>query len=118
MSQSSSQATQFYTEVAKNRKLYTIRDKEGFPAPINSEGERAQPFWSSKSRVEIIIKNVKAYSGFEVVELEWDIFTERWVPGLTKDKILVGVNWSGENVTGYDIQPIEVQKNVEANIAT
>ena len=118
MSQSASQAVQFYREVAEIRKLYTIRDKDGFPAPKNPEDKRSQPFWSSKARVEKIIKNVQAYSGFEVVELTWDIFTERWVPGLTNDGILVGVNWSGEKATGYDIEPKEVKENVEAYLAT
>ncbi len=117
MTQSSSQAAQFYREVADNRKLYTIRDKDGYPAPKNSDGYRAQPFWSSRSRVEKVINNVDAYSRFEIVTLTWEVFTEKWVLGLTDDHILVGINWSGEIATGHDIQPKEVQSNVEANFA-
>jgi len=118
MSQSASQATKFYEEVAVHRKVWTIRDAGGFPAPLNSEGVRSQPFWSSLSRVEITINNVPAYSGFEPVEISWETFAQRWVPGLSKDGILVGVNWSGKNATGYDLAPDLVKKYVESHIAT
>jgi len=105
-------STAFYKEVAQNCCLWTIRDESGFPAPFNNDGKRAQPFWSSKSRVERIIANVEAYSGFEPVELKLQIFLERWIPGLTKDGILIGVNWSGNSATGFDISPSQVAENI------
>lgn len=113
MSQSASQAAIFYREVAASGRLWTVRDSDGFPAPKNSSGQRAQPFWSSLSRVQKIIGSVPAYSGFEPVELEWSVFESRWVPGLSKDGLLVGVNWSGPKATGYDVEPEQVAKNVQ-----
>jgi len=65
-----------------------------------------------------MIENVKSNSGFEMVELARDMFTERGVPGLTKDRILVGANCSSDSATGFGIQPIGVQENVETYIAT
>ena len=118
MSQSASQASEFYKQVALSKKLWTVSDENGFPAPLNSEGRRAQPFWSSLSRAQKIIDTVKAYSGFEPYELSWNDFSKKWVPGLTNDGILVGVNWSGQNATGYDIEPETVKSNVEAQIDT
>jgi len=112
MSQSASQAAIFYREVADSGRLWTIRDSGGFPAPTSSGGRRAQPFWSSLSRVEKIINTVPAYSGFEPVELEWSVFENRWIPGLSRDRILVGVNWSGPKAIGYDVEPEQVAKNV------
>ena len=103
--QSASQADAFYREVAQTGVVWTVRDDDGFPAPFNGEGSRAQPFWSSRSRVERIIQTVPAYKDFVPVEIELGAFLERWVPGLTKDGILVGVNWSGARATGYDIAP-------------
>ena len=117
MTQSASQASAFYKEVASTRIVWTIRDAGGFPAPLNSDGKRSQPFWSSLSRVKKIIQNVDAYSNFEPVEIQWDAFSERWVSGLKSDGILVGVNWSGNRATGYDLDPEEVKKNVECQIA-
>ena len=106
--QSSSQAATFYREVADGGLVWTVRDKDGFPAPLNADGARAQPFWSSRTRVERIISAVSAYQGFIPVEIELSVFLARWVPGLTKDGILVGVNWTGGRATGYDIAPAQV----------
>ena len=109
MSISSMHAQKFYEDVAHNLKVFTIKDNSGYPAPKTPDGKRAQPFWSSKSRAEKIIENVPAYKMFTVVEISWNEFKEEWVPDLTKEKLLVGINWSGKGAKGYDLEP----KNVE-----
>ena len=114
MSQASSQAWAFYREVAKTRTVWTVRDAGGYPAPRTESGRRAQPFWSTRSRVERIIKAVPAYAGFVPEEISWESFCSAWVPGLTRDQLLVGVNWSGKRAVGYDMEPAELQRNVEA----
>jgi len=113
MSQAASQASAFYKQVAKGKRVWTVRDDNGYPAPMTSSGQRAQPFWSSLARVKKIIKTAPAYSKFRPHEISWEDFTQKWVPGLTKDKLLVGVNWSGSKAVGYDLQPIDIQRNVE-----
>jgi len=116
MTQAASQAWAFYRDVAKNQKVWTIRDEGGFPAPKNGEGKRSQPFWSSLSRVEKIIETVPAYAGFEPYEISWSDFCRAWVPGMTKDGLLMGVNWSGKRALGYDLEPKKVQESVDALI--
>ena len=116
MSQAASQAWAFYREVAKTRTVWTVRDEGGFPAPLTSDGRRAQPFWSSRSRVERIIKTVPAYAVFEPYELSWEDYCKTFVPSLMKDGIKVGVNWSGKRAVGYDLEPERLQQNVEALI--
>ena len=74
------------------------------------------PFWSSLSRVKLIIKRVPAYSVFEPHEITWEVFRDRWLPGLKKDGVLVGVNWSGERAKGYDLDSEWVRKAVEIQI--
>lgn len=120
MGQSASQAAAFYKEVGKNKKLWTCKDEGGVPAPLKSDGRRAMPFWSSLSRVQKIIKTVPAYKVFEPLELSWESFVKDWAPGLKKDGLLVGLNWSGANATGYDIEPNDVVSNTNhyANTAT
>ncbi len=116
MGQSASQAQAFYGEVAKNRQVWTIRDAGGFPAPVTASGKRAQPFWSSLSRVQKVISTVSAYSGFEPYELSWDEFRAKWVPGLERNGLLIGVNWSGKNAAGYDVDPRSAEAAVEVQI--
>jgi hypothetical protein len=116
MGQSASQAHAFYREVAKNRQLWTCRDAGGFPQPKTSFGGRAQPFWSSLSRVQRIIKNVPAYGVFVPHELTWTEFLSKWVHDLKSHGVKVGVNWSGKGAVGYDLEPDDVVKAVEACI--
>jgi hypothetical protein len=116
MGQSASQAHTFYRDVGKNRRLWTCRDDGGFPQPETSFGCRAQPFWSSLSRVQRIIKNVPDYGIFVPHELTWDEFLTKWVPDLKAHGVKVGVNWSGKGAVGYDLEPDDVVKAVEAYI--
>ena len=115
MSQAASQAWAFYREVAKTRVVWTVRDEGGFPT-VTSSGKQAQPFWSSRSRVERIIKSVPAYSGFKPYEVSWEDFCSKWVPDFVKDGLMVGVNWSGKRAVGYDIEPENLVRSVEAII--
>ena len=116
MSQAGSQAWAFYREVAVSRVMWTVEDDVGYPQPMTADGYRAQPFWSSRSRVEKIVATVPAYSVFRPAEVSWDEFCREWVPDLTRSGVRVGVNWSGQRATGYDIEPEQVQRNVQAVI--
>ena len=106
----------FYRDVAANRHVWTVKEERGFPAPRNSTGVRAQPFWSSLSRVERIIRTAPAYSAFQPYEITWDQFRDHWIPLLTRDGMKVGVNWSGKRVAGFDLDPAFVQRWIEYEI--
>jgi hypothetical protein len=108
MSNAASQAAMFYSDVVVRGYVYTLRDASGYPAP-DGDGGRAMPFWSSRTRVEKIIKTVPAYQNFEPVELELSTFIERWLPGLERDGLKVGVNWSGPRASGHDVEPQNVR---------
>lgn len=116
MSSSGAQAAAFYRDVAQGQRLWTIRDKRGFPAPKGAGGFRAQPFWSSLSRVQKIIRTVPAYARFEPVEIPWTEFRDRVLPDLRRSKLRVGVNWSGPAASGFDLDPDWVQHSVEVEI--
>ena len=116
MGQSASQAHAFYRDVAKTKTVWTIKDAGGYPAPVTSSGKRSQPFWSTRSRIERIKKAAPDYAEFEPVEISWDDFRDNWLTKLEQDGLLVGVNWSGKNVTGYDLDPPWVRSAVEACI--
>jgi len=111
---SSAHATAFYSEVAASKVIWTIRDAAGFPAPKSTSSGRAMPFWSSESRATLVVNNVSAYGGFNVVAISLEEFLSRWVPGLENDGLLAGLNWSGERATGYDVFPGDLLLNLEA----
>jgi hypothetical protein len=74
------------------------------------------PFWSSSSRARKIIKMVPAYAGFERHEISWDDFRDEWLPGMERDGLLVGGNWTVPKAKGYDLPPGFVRDAVEARI--
>src|SRR6266480_6403907 len=96
MSDSATQAHTFFDEVARTRKVWTIRDDGGYPVPRASLGMPARPFWSSLSRVNRILKAVPAYRRFAPEEVSWEAFRDTWVPSLERDGLHVGVNWGGK----------------------
>lgn len=116
MSSSEIQAKAFYKQVASTRSVWTIRDEAGIPVPESDDGSRAMPFWSSRSLAELIIRNVEDYNGFHPMEISWEDFRDKWVPGMTKDGLLAGVNWSGATASGLDMMPAELVKYVETAI--
>ena len=105
MTISGAQATAFFEEVVREQQVWTIRDNDGFPAPLGSDGLRSMPFWSLSSRAERIISNVQEYAGFEKVEIPLNEWQSKWLPGLERDGLRVGLNWSGNRATGYDVEP-------------
>jgi Protein of unknown function (DUF2750) len=111
---SAAQADAFYREVLKDRAIWTIRDAGGYPAPVTSSGQRAQPFWSKRSRAQRILDTSTAYASFDIVEIALEDWRERWLPGLERDGLLVGFNWSGHHATGYDLTPADVLRNLDA----
>lgn len=70
------------------------------------------PFWSLRSRAERVIGNVAAYEGFVVFEVSLEEFRSRWLTGLERDGLLVGLNWSGPSATGYDLAAVDVERNL------
>jgi hypothetical protein len=118
MSAAAMHAQAFYREVAASRVLWGIRDSEGFPAPAGGDGQRAMPFWSSERRARTVIRAVDAYGAFVPVRIDWESFCSRWLPGLIRDDLRVGVNWSGPRATGYDVDPKDLKANVEAAFLT
>lgn len=108
MSTSAAQAAAFYEEAVRERAVWGVRDSAGFPAPVNGSGERSMPFWSLRSRAERVVQQVPAYADFEVVEVPLDAFLDHWLPGLERDGLRVGLNWSGRSASGYDVPATEV----------
>jgi hypothetical protein len=111
---SAAQAVAFYTEALAHGQVWGVRDANGFPAPLNGEGVRAMPFWSTKSRAERVVAKVPAFAGFEPVEVPLDQWRADWLTRLERDGFLVGLNWAGDRAQGYDVAPADVLRNLAA----
>lgn len=114
MSISAAHASAFFAEVIEHGEVFTVEDEGGVPAPRNRSGLRAMPFWSRESRARRVIETVPAYSAFVPVRLTLSEFRELWIPDLSSNGMQIGVNWSGEGATGYDLMPAEVLAGLDA----
>src|SRR5437868_4516424 len=114
MSFSAAHADSFYREVLREGQVWAIKDDNGFPAPSRRDGQRAMPFWSLRSRAESIIDRVEAYARFVPEAITLNVWRERWLVGLAKDGIQVGLNWSGSDATGFDLAAADVARNLAA----
>jgi Protein of unknown function (DUF2750) len=117
MSQAASQYAAFARDVAAHRRVWTVCDDGGYPAPMTASGRRSWPFWSNLARVRRILATVPAYAGFRPVEISWEAFRDDWLAEIESDGLLVGVNWSGPRAVGYDVEPAAVRARVEREIA-
>ena len=111
---SAAQSAAFFREAVREGSVWTVSDEGGYPAPLTSGGQRAQPFWSLRSRAERILTRVPAYAGFVPEEITLDVFRQKVLPDLERHGLLVGVNWSGPRATGYDMSPAEVSRYLGA----
>jgi uncharacterized protein DUF2750 len=106
MSQSGSQAAAFYREIARHRLVWYVTDDVGRPAPMTSSGKRAAPYWSALARArraaEIWGQGLRAES------MPLCTWQERELPGLAQDGFLVGINWTGGRLVGWDFTVDEV----------
>ncbi len=113
MSLSAAQAQAFFTELGSDGSVWTVEDDDGVPAPQGANGRRSMPFWSRRSRAERVILQVPEYAGFRPLEVPRADFESRWLPGLERDGLSVGLNWSGSGATGYDLTPAEVRARLD-----
>lgn len=75
------------------------------------------PFWSKRSRARGVVDRVEAFRQFDVVMVPLDEWRERWLPGLERDGLRVGLNWSGNRATRYDLEPAAVLERLGAEPA-
>ena len=106
-------AHKFFKEVASTNSVWTLGHGES-PVFIESSGTRVQPLWSSRKRVEKIVATAKGYEKCTILGMDWSQFESMWIEHLSKEGVLLGINWSGPNANGYEMLPRLVAESVRA----
>jgi len=101
MSIAAAQYSKFMTQVAADGKVFTFTQEGDFLVYPMKKAE-VIPFWSSRQRLLKIQAVLPKYQKFQIEELSIESFLEQ-LPNLEKEKVRIGVNWSGKNLTGYDV---------------
>ncbi len=112
MSISAAQASKFYEQVVRDGKVFTLEDPEGFLVfPIRDI--EVIPFWSSLSRVEKVQSTMPEYAKYSIHTKPFEEFYDETLPWLEELKIHIGVNWSGERLSGYDVPVNELRVSLD-----
>jgi hypothetical protein len=110
MSIAAAQYDKFKEQVVTEERVFTFTDAgELLVYPLPS-GETV-PFWSSRTRLETIQKKVPKYRRWQVTEMAFAEFWRR-LDQLADERVHVGVNWSGESLTGYNVPVSELREGL------
>lgn len=110
MSQSASQAAAFFREVARHRVVWFVRDDQGSPAPRNADGRRTLPYWSSEARGRRAA-DVWGH-GLRAASMPLDTWRREELARLADEEHLVGVNWTGPRLVGWEFTVAEVENRL------
>jgi hypothetical protein len=109
--QSASQAAAFFREIARHRLAWFVRDDQGSPAPKTESGKRVFPFWSSQARAR------RAASiwggGLRAESVPLDAWRSAVLPDLADDDYLIGINWTGPRLVGWEFTVAEVLNRLD-----
>ncbi|MET8411260.1 DUF2750 domain-containing protein [Streptomyces sp. NPDC005195] len=112
MSQSGSQAAAFFRDVRQSGVVWLVRDDDGSPTSLSSDGTRSLPFWSTSARAQRAAKIWGHDLRVESVSLEdW---RARELPDVAREGLMVGINWSGPRLVGWSFTPTEVLNRLAA----
>jgi Protein of unknown function (DUF2750) len=116
VSAAATQARKFYEQVAAERRVFTfLADGSFLVFPVS--GAEVVPFWSSLSRLRRMRELHPKYRAYEADEIPLAEFLERTLPQLEGERIRVGVNWSGERLTGHDLSVGDLRRNLDYCLA-
>lgn len=116
MSNAGAQANKFYEEVSRNQALWFAQNENGIALEFDlKDGKVSFPLWSSKSRILKLKKmNPELFESYSPREMSWASFKETLAPILKEKERLVGINLSGQKISGFDMAVDSVIRQVEA----
>ena len=108
-----SQVTAFCRDVARERTVWTIAFEDGdYLKWVNADETEVFPVWSTKTRVERVLKLGEEFSGGRPVSFSLESFIHEWLPRLVETGTKLGPNWAGENLSGWSFEPEELIQRV------
>ena len=114
MTVSSAQYHKFVEQAIRHGEVFTFTEG-GEYLIYKVHDHEVIPFWSSRARVDTAQQRHEKYRKYEISQLALDRFL-RWLPNMAEEHICIGVNWSGKNLTGYDLPANDVLARFEREL--
>ena len=109
-----SQVSSFCKDVVKSEVIWVLQfNGDTYVNWVNEDGSEVFPVWSSESRVKKVIKLVDVFLDGKAFAITLDDFTQNWIPKFEKDKVSLGPNWVGENLSGTTFSPASFLHRIE-----
>ena len=106
MSVAAAQYSKFCEQVVSEARAFTfVENGDLLVYPLG--GREVVPFWSSRRRLVTIQKRMPKFKAFAIAEFTFADFLQR-LTELSAHGIHIGVNWSGERLSGYDVSVAEL----------
>lgn len=100
---------QFLSRVTESQTVWGLRNDDGWAnAPSNEDGEAMVIlFWSDRASAKRCA--TEEWKSYVPTPIALEEFVNAWLPGMARDGVFVGPNWSGQLI-GLEL-PAEQVKN-------
>jgi hypothetical protein len=105
----------FFEEAMAGGRVHTFSENGNYIV-YEVKGSEIIPFWSSLARMEAIRSEIPKYAKFGIQTLELPAFLSEMLSRMDEEGILVGLNWTGNRLTGFNAEPEEVKRNFESRM--
>jgi len=112
VSQAASQASIFFEQVARERRVFSFLD-EGHLLVLPMPDGEVSPFWSSLTRLTRVQRIHSKYRVLDRTEVPLERFLSELLPFFESEQIRIGANWSGPRLSGFDYSACDVGRNLD-----
>ena len=101
----------FVERVKQSGEVWGLHSASGWAqCPSNDhEGRDILVFWSDRAYAARHAK--EHWSTYVPASIPLDAFVARWLPGMHKDRVLVGPNWDA-HLSGLEVEPLEIARKL------
>jgi hypothetical protein len=102
----------FIARVLESEIVWGLRGPTGFAdCDSNDVDKVVLMFWSDRAYASRVRQ--QSFPEFEPAEVSLLDFLFRWLPGMARDDVLVGTNWTGD-LAGLEFDPAQLQGDLVA----
>jgi hypothetical protein len=114
---SSENHRRFVERVAAAEVVYYLTNKHGTANSTSNDDDEIAvlPFWSDAPYAKRAALSFE--DQFQVESISLFDFLYRWLPGMTDDGVLAGVNWNGD-LCGDEVDPFELRTEIEGHMSS
>lgn len=106
----------FVERVAAGEVVYYLTNEGGMANSTSNDNDDVTvlPFWSDAPYAKRAAPGFD--NQFQVDTINLFDFLYRWLPGMTGDGVLAGVNWNGD-LCGAEVDPFELRTEIEEHMS-